>query len=89
MPKPAKTPATTPFMERLPTPNRKALEAQWQATFGRPLSPKMRRPLAAQLLRFRRQEAAYGGLPAEVYAGRSWRALKLKASDCRLVHSDL
>lgn len=68
MPKLAKTPAATPFIERLPTPSRKELEAQWQATFGRPLSPKMRRPLAAQLLRFHAQEVAHGGLPAEVEA---------------------
>lgn len=68
MPKPAKIPATAPFIEKLPTPSRKDLEAQWQAAFGRPLSPKMRRPLAAQLLRFHAQETAYGGLPAEVEA---------------------
>ena len=68
MPKLAKTPAATPLIERPPTPSRKHLEAQWLATFGRPLSPKMRRPLAAQLLRFHQQETAYGGLPAEVEA---------------------
>ena len=68
MPKPKKTLATTPFIEKVPTPSRKALEVQWQATFGRPLSPKMRRPLAAQLLRFHAQEIAHGGLSAEVEA---------------------
>ncbi|RZA15094.1 MAG: DUF2924 domain-containing protein, partial [Proteobacteria bacterium] len=68
MPKPKKTLAITPFIEKVPTPSRKALEAQWQATFGRPLSPKMRRPLAAQLLRFHAQEIAHGGLSAEVEA---------------------
>ena len=68
MPKLKKNLAITPFVEKAPTPSRKALEAQWQATFGRPLSPKMRRPLAAQLLRFHAQEIAHGGLSAEVEA---------------------
>ena len=66
MPKPAKTTATMPLVERVPTPSRKELEAQWQTTFGRSLSPKMRRPLAAQLLRFHAQELAHGPLPPEV-----------------------
>ena len=47
---------------------RPALESLWQATFQRPLSPKMRRPLAAQLMRFHQQETAHGGLPPEVEA---------------------
>lgn len=68
MPKPKKTPTTTSFTEKVPTPTRKALEAQWQATFGHPLPAKMRRPLAAQLLRFHAQEIAHGGLSAEVEA---------------------
>lgn len=50
------------------TPSRPVLEAAWQAAFGRPLSPKMRRPLAALLLRFHEQEAAHGGLSPEVEA---------------------
>jgi len=49
-------------------PSRRTLEAAWQAAFGRPLSPKMRRPLAAMLLRFHEQETAYGGLSPEVEA---------------------
>lgn len=68
MPKPARTQKSPVLSQKPPTPSRKALEAQWLATFGRPLSPKMRRPLAAQLLRFHAQETAYGGLPAEVEA---------------------
>ena len=43
------------------TPSRPVLEVAWQAAFGRPLSPKMRRPLAALLLRFHEQETAHGG----------------------------
>jgi len=50
------------------TPSRRVLEAAWQAAFGRPLSPKMRRPLAALLLRFHEQETAHGGLSPEVEA---------------------
>lgn len=50
------------------TPSRPELEAEWQAAFGRPLSPKMRRPLAALLLRFHAQEAAQGGLSPQVEA---------------------
>ena len=47
---------------------RPALEALWEVTFKRPLSPKMRRPLAAQLLRFHQQESAHGALSYEVEA---------------------
>lgn len=47
---------------------RTALAALWQTTFGRPLPPKIRQPLAAQLLRFHAHEAAYGGLSPEVEA---------------------
>lgn len=68
MPKLARTQKPSVLSPKPPTPSRKDLEAQWQAAFGRPLSPKMRRPLAAQLLRFHTQETAYGGLPAEVEA---------------------
>lgn len=68
MPKLAKTHLPSPLPCKDPTPSRKELEAQWQATFGRPLSPKMRRPLAAQLLRFHARELAHGGLSAEVEA---------------------
>jgi hypothetical protein len=50
------------------TPSRRVLEVAWQATFGRPLPPKMRRPLAALLLRFHAQETAHGGLSPEVEA---------------------
>lgn len=50
------------------TPSRAVLEAAWQLAFGRPLSPKMRRPLAAVLLRFHEQETAHGGLSPEVEA---------------------
>lgn len=50
------------------TPSRPALEADWQAAFGRPLPPKMRRPLAALLLRFHAQETAHGGPAPEVEA---------------------
>lgn len=50
------------------TPSRPVLEAAWQAAFGRPLSPMMRRPLAALLLRFHAQETAHGGLSPEVEA---------------------
>ena len=49
------------------TPSRRTLESAWQTAFGRPLSPRMRRPLAALLLRFHEQEA-YGGLSPEVEA---------------------
>lgn len=47
---------------------RPALAALWQTTFGRPLSPGIKQPLAAQLLRFHQQETAMGGLPADVEA---------------------
>jgi hypothetical protein len=47
---------------------RPALAALWQATFGRPLSPGIKQPLAAQLLRFHQQETATGGLPPDVEA---------------------
>ena len=47
---------------------RPELAAAWQAAFNRPLSPKMRRPVAALLLRFHAQEAADGGLSAPVEA---------------------
>ena len=50
------------------TPIRRVLEVAWQAAFGRPLSPKMRRSLAAQLLRFHAQETAHGGLSPDVEA---------------------
>jgi len=50
------------------TPSRRLLEVAWQAAFGRPLSLKMRRPLAALLLRFHEQETAHGGLSPEVEA---------------------
>ena len=66
MPKPAKTQKLPVLPPKPATPSRRDLEAQWLAAFGRPLSPKMRRPLAAQLLRFHAQETAYGGLPVEV-----------------------
>jgi hypothetical protein len=49
-------------------PSRRTLEAKWQTAFGRPLSPKMRRPLAALLLRFHEQETAHGGLSPEIEA---------------------
>ncbi len=49
-------------------PKRPVLEMQWQAAFGRPLPPKMRRPLAVLLLRFHAQETAHGGLSPEVEA---------------------
>jgi len=68
MPNLARTQKLAVLPPKPPTPSRKELEAQWLAAFGRPLSPKMRRPLAAQLLRFHAQETAYGGLPAEVEA---------------------
>ena len=68
MPKLAKTHLPLVLPNKVPTPSRKELEAQWQASFGRPLSPRMRRPLAAQLLRFHAQELAHGGLSAEVEA---------------------
>lgn len=68
MPRSTKTEKIQVLPSRTPTPTRKILETQWQATFGRPLSPKMRRPLAAQLLRFHAQEIAHGGLSAEVEA---------------------
>lgn len=48
--------------------SRPELAAAWQAAFNRPLSPKMRRPVAALLLRFHAQEAAHGGLSAPVEA---------------------
>ena len=57
-------PATVDFHQL----TRPALQALWQVTFKSPLSPTMRRPLAAQLLRFHQQEAAYGGLPPDVEA---------------------
>ena len=50
------------------TLKRPALAALWQVTFGRPLSPGIKQPLAAQLLRFHQQETATGGLPADVEA---------------------
>lgn len=50
------------------TPSRPELHVAWQAAFGRPLSPKMRRPLAALLLHFHAQEAAHGGLSPQVEA---------------------
>lgn len=68
MPKLVRIPKVSVLPNKPPTPSRKVLEEQWRATFGRPLSPKMRRPLAAQLLHFHQQETAYGGLPAEVEA---------------------
>lgn len=63
-PSPPEVPATIDFHQLA----RPTLEALWQATFKRTLSPKMRRPLAAQLLRFHQQETAYGGLSPEVEA---------------------
>ena len=69
MPKAAKSSRSTlPAEVDFPQLARPALEVLWQAAFKRPLSPKMRRPLAAQLLRFHHQEAAHGGLPPEVEA---------------------
>lgn len=69
MPKVAKSsPSTLPAAVDFHQLARPALEALWETTFKRPLSPKMRRPLAAQLLRFHQQDAAYGGLPPEVEA---------------------
>ena len=68
MPKFAKTPIPSLLPRKPSTPTRKSLEAEWLSTFGRPLSPKMRRPLAAQLLRFHAQEMAHGGRSAEVEA---------------------
>lgn len=68
MPKPASTPREPPEADDSRIPTRADLKAQWKAAFGRPLSPKMRRPLAAQLLRFQQQEIAYGGLSLEVEA---------------------
>lgn len=69
MPKAAKSsPSTLPAAVDFHQLARPALEVLWQATFKRPLSPKMRRPLAAQLLRFHRQETAHGGLSPEVEA---------------------
>lgn len=69
MPKAAKSShSTVPPLVDFQQLARPALEVLWQATFKRSLSPKMRRPLAAQLLRFHQQEAAYGGLPPEVEA---------------------
>lgn len=47
-------------------PSRRDLAAAWQTAFGRPLSPKMRRPLAALLLQFHDQETAHGGLSPQV-----------------------
>ncbi len=67
MPK-STTPASPPSQVDFYALDRPAIELLWQATFKRPLSPKMRRPLAAQLLRFHQQEIAYGGLSAEVEA---------------------
>lgn len=58
----------TPAIIQSGTPSRPVLEAAWQAAFGCPLSPKMRRPLAALLLRFHEQETAHGGLSPEVEA---------------------
>lgn len=68
MPKLAKIPNSPLLPPRPPTPSRKELEAKWFANFGRALSPKMRRPLAAQLLQFHAQEVAHGGLSSEVEA---------------------
>ena len=68
MPEVARTRKVPVLPPRPPTPSRKDLEAQWLVAFGRSLSPKMRRPLAAQLLQFHAQEIACGGLPAEVEA---------------------
>ena len=70
MPKSTLHPASRPLIcgSASPTPKRAKLEADWQAAFGRPLSPKMRRPLAAQLLRFHTQETAHGGLSPDVEA---------------------
>ena len=69
MPKAAKSsPSTLPADVDIHKLARPALEALWQDTFMRPLSPKIRRPLAAQVLRFHQQETAYGGLPPEVEA---------------------
>lgn len=49
-------------------PSRHALEPAWQAAFGRPLSRKTSRPLAALLLLCHAQDAACGGLSSEVAA---------------------
>ncbi|GHC08921.1 hypothetical protein GCM10010080_24990 [Thermomonas carbonis] len=59
--KPQESPAS-------PLASRPELAAAWQAAFNRPLSPKMRRPVAALLLRFHAQEVAHGGLSAPVEA---------------------
>ena len=67
MPK-STTPVLPPIQLNFRALDRPALEVLWQAAFRRPLSPKMRLPLAAQLLRFHQQEIAHGGLSAEVEA---------------------
>lgn len=67
MPKAKSSPSILPAVN-LRQLARPALEVLWQATFKRPLAPKMRRPLAAQLLRFHQQEAAHGGLSLDVEA---------------------
>jgi hypothetical protein len=51
-----------------PLPSRKTLEAKWQAAFGRPLSRKTSRPLAAHLLLCHAQDVACGGLSPEAAA---------------------
>lgn len=49
-------------------PSRQALEAAWQTAFGRPLSRKTSRPLAAHLLLCHAQDAACGGLNPDIAA---------------------
>ena len=70
MPKSVKQPVDHDGPQRAEsrTPSRRVLEVAWQAAFRRQLSPRMRRPLAALLLRFHAQETAHGGLSPEVEA---------------------
>ena len=64
----AKHPAPQQVGDEPVLPSRAQLSAQWRAAFGRPLSPAMRRPLAAHLLRFHARELAAPPLAPEVTA---------------------
>ena len=59
---------TSPAVVDFHVLKRPVLAILWQATFGRPLSPGIKQPLAAHLLRFHRQETTTACLTHEIEA---------------------
>src|SRR3954463_4886001 len=54
--------ASAQLLERLPSLGKAQLKDLWQKSFGRPLSPRLRRELMMPILAFRLQEISQGGL---------------------------